>query len=81
DGRKWITSLFHPVLFSERVQQHLTVNKDNLQEEPLRAMKARCRNDWRNKTNRQFRNDVPRTITILSIQNPRFLANFERWFE
>ena len=41
DGRTWIASLFHPVLFSEGVQQHLTVNKDNLQEEPLRAMKAR----------------------------------------
>ncbi|MEC8543462.1 MAG: hypothetical protein VXY89_07885, partial [SAR324 cluster bacterium] len=41
DGRKWITSRFNPVMFSERVQQHLTVNKDNLQEEPLRAMKAR----------------------------------------
>ena len=35
-----------------------------------------CRNDWRNKTNRQFRNDVPRTITILSIQNPKFLGKF-----
>ena len=41
DGRKWITSRFNPVMLSERVQQHLTVNKDNLQEEPLRAMKAR----------------------------------------
>jgi hypothetical protein len=28
-------------MFSEGVQQHMTVNKDNLQEEPLRAMKAR----------------------------------------
>ena len=40
-----------------------------------------CRNDWRNKTNRQFRNDVPRTITILSIQNPRFWKISESGFE
>ena len=40
DGRKWIASHFQPVLFSERVQQHLTVNKDNLQEEQLKALKA-----------------------------------------
>ena len=25
DGRKWIASHFQPVMFSERVQQHLTV--------------------------------------------------------
>ena len=25
DGCKWIASRFHPVMFSERVQQHLTV--------------------------------------------------------
>ena len=42
DGRKWIASRFHPVMFSERVQQHLTVNKDNLQEEHLKALKARA---------------------------------------
>ncbi len=41
DGRKWIASRFHPVMFSERLQQHLTVNKDNFQEEHLRAVKAR----------------------------------------
>ena len=40
DGRKWIASHFQPVLFRERVQQHLTVNKDNLQEEQLKALKA-----------------------------------------
>ena len=42
DGRKWIASRFHPVMFSDRVQQHLTVNKDNLQEEHLKALKARA---------------------------------------
>ena len=41
DGRKWIASRFHPVMFSERLQQHLTVNKDNFQEKHLRAVKAR----------------------------------------
>ena len=41
DGRKWIASRFHPVMFSERLQQHLTVNKDNFQEEHLKAVKAR----------------------------------------
>ncbi|MGB0141301.1 MAG: hypothetical protein ACPGCN_16340 [bacterium] len=29
------------MMFSECLQQHLTVNKDNLQEEPLRAMQVR----------------------------------------
>jgi hypothetical protein len=29
-------------MFSERVQQHLTVNKDSLQEEHLKALKARA---------------------------------------
>ena len=42
DGRKWIASRFQPVMFSERVQLHLTVNKDNLQEEHLKALKARA---------------------------------------
>ena len=41
DGRKGIASRFHPVMFSERLQQHRTVNKDNFQEEHLRAVKAR----------------------------------------
>ena len=41
DGRKWIASRFHPVMFSERLQQYLTVNEDNFQEEHLRAVKAR----------------------------------------
>ena len=41
DGSKWIASRFHPVMLSERLQQHLTVNKDNFQEEHLRAVKAR----------------------------------------
>ena len=41
DGRKWIASRVHPVMFSERLQQHLTVNKDNFQKEQLRAVKAR----------------------------------------
>ena len=41
DGRKWIASQFYPGMFSERLQQHLTVNKDNFQEEHLRAGKAR----------------------------------------
>ena len=40
DGCKWIASRFHPVMFSERAQLHLTVNKDNLQEEHLKALKA-----------------------------------------
>jgi len=40
DGRKWIASRFHPMMFSERVQQHLTVNNDNLQEEHLKVLKA-----------------------------------------
>ncbi|MDG2199157.1 MAG: hypothetical protein P8O70_20170 [SAR324 cluster bacterium] len=33
---------FYPVMFSERVQRHLTVNKDNIQEEHLKALKARA---------------------------------------
>jgi hypothetical protein len=33
---------FYPVMFSERGQPHLTVNKDNLQEEHLKALKARA---------------------------------------
>ena len=41
DGRKWIGSRFHPKMFSEHLQQHLTVNKDNFQDEHLRAVKAR----------------------------------------
>ena len=42
DERKWIASHFQPVMFSERVQQHLAVNKDNLKEEQLKALKVRA---------------------------------------
>ena len=41
--------------------------------------KRECRKDWRSRANRQFRNDIPRTVMILSIQNPRILGKFWKW--
>ena len=41
--------------------------------------KRECRKDWRSRANRQFRNDIPWTVMILSLQNPRFLGKFWKW--
>ena len=66
----WIASRFHPVMFSERVQQHLTVNKDSLQEEHLKALKARAqkRLEEQNRQNCAILSKQKGVMTILSIQ-------------